>query len=434
MVFTEIGRHRLLGGTRLFIKSPLAFIESMLEAQVDIAASKLFFKPWYFLCDPEAIDHVLNKKPDNYIHSKPYEAMKSFLGNSLMTNEGERWVMSRRVIKPLFIKERNRLYQQHMAGIMLSSLDAIDAEQPVNITEVIRTITLKVLCRTILGIGIDEQAAAIGHNLRVMQRYANKRMRSPFMWPLFVPTLINNTFKKALAELNSIIHHIIDNGLYKDNDTLIARLIESPDFKREDGTIDKQKIRDEVMTLFVGGQETTFSALTFISYLLAKNTAVQQKLFTALQAHEVQDGLDHRHTLSYLNCVIHEGLRLFPPVWAIGRKAVREDQFNGITIPRGATIFISVYGLHRNSHFWEAPGDFIPERFNRKLPGNAFIPFGKGPRVCVGANFGFQEIHMVLYLLIKKFRISLVQDRDIKVETLLTMLPKEDLWLSMKPR
>lgn len=189
------------------------------------------------------------------------------------------------------------------------------------------------------------------------------------------------------------------------------------------------------MTLFVGGQETTFSALTFIIYLLAKDERVQEKLYKEIIAYEAEakalDGMIH---LNYLNYVIHEGLRLFPPVWAIGRKAVSEDRISGVVISKGATMFISVYGLHRNPNFWESPLEFLPERFHNKIPNNIFMPFGKGPRACVGANFGFLEIQIILCLLIKNFKINLVRQEAIEVETLLTMLPKEDLWLYIVPR
>jgi len=184
MQVKEIDKNKFLGGTRHFARSPVHFIESMLRDRINIAASKILLNQWYFLCDPEAIDHVLNKHSDNYVHSRPYEAMKCFLGDSLMTNEGADWVISRKTIKPLFTKERNRLYQKVMIEEALSGFGLFSEQQPVNITQVIRNTTLNVLCRSILGIHIDEKATAIGENLRIMQSYSNKKMRSLFYVPL----------------------------------------------------------------------------------------------------------------------------------------------------------------------------------------------------------------------------------------------------------
>ncbi len=200
-----------------------------------------------------------------------------------------------------------------------------------------------------------------------------------------------------------------------------------------------KQLRDEVMTLFVAGHETTANALSWTMELLMRNPEALQKCIR--EVHEVLNGREPEATdlasLQYMTMVIQESMRLYPPAWIIGRKSIKEDKLGNYEVPSKQNFLICPYVLHRNEQYWENPEAFIPERFlpenSKNRVKNTYLPFGGGPRMCIGNNFALMEIQVVLTMLLQRFRVEPVPGKEAEPEALITLRPKKGVWMKIFP-
>ena len=300
-------------------------------------------------------------------------------------------------------------------------------------------LTLHIVGRALLTMDLTAQADQIGRNMTIAnEAFAEFDLGTLMPW---LPTPGNLRFKKAARELRAMVLDIIgqrrrEGGDYGD---LLSMLLAVRDEETGEGMNDEQ-LRDEVLTLILAGHETTATALSWIWYLLSQHPEVEAKLHAELD--EVLGGrtpaMSDLNHLTYTGMVVDEAMRLYPPVWAVGRAAIDDDEIMGYRIPKGSNLLLSQWFAHRHPSFWENPARFDPERFSAERsegrPRYAFFPFGGGPRMCIGNIFALTEAQLVLAAVAQRYRLRMVPGHRIELQPLVTLRSRYGVKVTLKPR
>ncbi len=366
---------------------------------------------------PDAVERVLRSGRDNYVKGSAYDGTRLLLGNGLVTSEGALWRRQRGLASPAFRPAKLRQYLATMADCteqLIADWYAADRAQARDIQREMTRLTLAIVGRTLFGLDLsrhsDRAAAAFGAALAAIGR----RGPGSLQVPLWLPTPGNRRFRHSLQELDCMVYEIIERfreGEAPDADrTLLGAYLEGRDPVTGVGMDDRQ-VRDEVITLYLAGHETTASLLSWALYLLGRHPDIQARVRTEIDA-LMPDGLpslEQLKSLQYTSQVVHEVLRLYPPAWTVARNAVTEDEVMGYRVPAGAIVMISPYFAHRQAEFWPQPALFDPERFTPAAVAArhpfAYFPFSLGPRICIGMQFSLYEARLVLSMLLKHFEI-----------------------------
>ena len=379
-----------------------------------------FRVPWrrfYFVNDPEAVRDILVTHQAHFTKSEGTHAMRELLGEGLVTSEEPLHRTMRRIVQPAFHKSRISGYMQTMQAYA-------DAWRPpagiFDMHAEMMELTLRIASKTLFGVDAGEEADRVARALHeVVEIFPD--VLGPLGWIKrrlpFGPT---QRFRRARAVLDEIVMKLIAarRASGEDRGDALSMLLASRDAQTNDGMNDRQ-VRDEVMTLFVAGHETTANALTWTWYLLARNPECAEELRTQLER-DAQT--------PYLDAVLHESMRIYPPVWILGRDAQREVEVNGWRIRKGATVLMSQLVAHRSEQFFADPLSFKPERWMPEppLPPFAFFPFGGGARKCIGDQFAWSEARIELGTLAKRYRFELVDPQTAVVpEPIITLRPSE---------
>jgi cytochrome P450 len=299
--------------------------------------------------------------------------------------------------------------------------------------------TLQIVGRALLTMDLTGQADEISHSMTI----ANEKFGGfdlGMLAPWF-PTPGNLRFKKAVRDLRGIVLDIIANRRREDRDygDLLSMLLAVRDEETGEG-MDNEQLRDEVLTLILAGHETTANALAWTWYLLGQHPEVERKLHAELD--EVLGGraptMADLGNLNYTGMIIDEAMRLRPPVWAIGRAAIEDDEILGYPIPKGSNVMLSQWFAHRHPSFWENPERFEPERFSAERaagrPRYAYFPFGGGPRLCIGNMFALMEAQLVLASVAQRYRLRLVPNHPVELQPLITLRPRHGVKVTLEAR
>ena len=406
----------------------------------------------YLLCHPDDIKSVLLDNNQNFRKGMIYEYLKPVLGLGLLTNEGESWLSQRRLVQPAF--ER-----QHLGG--LAETMTLAAERllnrwhdrtergPVDVAAEMARLTMDIVGQALLGSDLDATASQVREAVRICQEHVDWRITHLFSLPERYPTPRNRRFHRAMRTLDSAVFSIIErrreasigsaNAAGHSDHDLLTLLLEARDDETGDGMTDGQ-LRDEVMTIFLAGHETTANALAWAWNLLSLHPGIEERLHAEVDS--VLGGrvpcVEDISQLNYTRMIIDETLRLYPPVWAIARFPVSTDEAGGYRIPAYSQVILSPYVTHRHPDFWEKPGGFDPERFlpNRvaQRPKYAYFPFGGGPRMCVGSEFVLMEAVLALATIAREYRLRPVPGQEIEPEALITLRPRGGLPMYIEPR
>lgn len=403
--------------------------------------------PAFLLRRPDHVHHVLFSARESYPKSFDYRILARSLGQGLVTSEGELWSRQRRLIQPAF---RHREVAGFAEAMIEAATDvarrwqALAVEgQPVDVAAEMMRLALDVVGRTLFSSDLADETAAISPAVGVLVRDMVERMSTgPGMVTLAVPRLPTPANRRANAALN-----ILDAVVAR----LVARRRALPESQRpadllsmllaaRDETsgagMDDRQVRDEVMTFLIAGHETTANALAWTWYLLSTHPLVMRRLRDEL--HAVLAGRDPTpddiDKLVYTKAVVQEAMRLYPPVAAIGREALRDDEIGGYPVPARSTILISAWVSHRNPEFWPAPEAFDPDRFLPAAPEHprlAYLPFGAGPRQCIGAAFAIQEAVIAVAVLAARFQGDLVPGHRVEPQLGVTLRPRHGLAMTI---
>lgn len=428
----------LLGDTPDIIRDPLKYIVSKHQEQGDIYQVDTIARKVMVVSDPDIAKYVLQENNKNYIKSYDYELLKIALGQGLLTSEGDFWLRQRRLAAPAFHKKRLEL----LFDIMVEEGEALkkrwrkyrDEKKEFDLVPEMMNVTVKIVARALFAADVTADVEQVGRCITIMIEYFALRTKNPFLPPLWVPTPFNLQYRRAHKEMDRLIYKIIrtrrenrkKGGELRDD--LLEMYMEARDEETGEGMTDVQ-LRDEIITLFIAGHETSAVSLTWTFIQLSQNPEIRKK--AQEEAKRVLNGktptLEHIPQLTYTRQIIDESMRLFPPAWVVGRRPLEDDNLGGYHVPKGMNIIISTYLLHRHKDHWENPEKFDPDRF---LPENtkgrhryAYFPFGGGPRLCIGMNFALMEMTLLLAMFLEEFSPD-VLEKEIGYEPLVTLRPK----------
>lgn len=429
-----------------FRKNPLHFLEQSFREYGELV--HLRFGPsrhLYVLTNPDLIKEVLLTKQQHFRKAKGLQTAKAVVGEGVLTSEGDKHLRQRRLMQPSFRKDRISAYGEAMVGHTVRMLDGwSDGRQRV-ITDDMMQLTLNIITETMFGTQLDGGVEEIGKAIDVGMKYVSKKASSFIDVPAGFPTKSNREFQEASKLLNDVMYSIIEerrkrkDGTGERRQDLLSMLLAAKD---EDGSaMTDEQVRDEVMTIFIAGHETTANTLSWTWYLLSLNPEAERKFHEELDT--VLEGrtptVDDLAKLDYLQLLIWESMRVYPAVWAINREVVDEVEIGGHPFRPGDTIMMSQYVMHRNPQYYERPEEFRPERFEgdflKTIPQFAYFPFGGGPRVCIGNNFALMEAALVLATVGQRYKLRLAEGHPpVEPEPLVTLRPKPGLTMVAEAR
>ena len=433
--------HPILGVMREFNRDTLAFITRCRDYG-DVVRMRFLYVTAYFLFHPDDIEYVLSTNPKNFFKAMSLRSnfFHRLVGNGLLTSEGEIWKRQRRLAQPAFHRQRINSYAQVMVDFTERMMSTWREGEVRDIHRDMMRLTLEIVVRTLFNADVSRESDKVGRVLAsIVQPFASQ---ATIKWILDnrLPTPAHRRFHREAKQIDDIVYRFIAerraSGL--DQGDLLSMLIQAHD---EDGNqmTDKQ-LRDEVMTLFLAGHETTALTLSWIWYLLAQNPETEQKFHAELT--EVLGGrmptIEDLPRLKYVDMIAREAMRLYPPAYGLGREAIEDCEIGGYHVPRGTQVFMFQWATQRDGRFFDQPDRFYPERwtndFIERLPKYAYFPFGGGPRFCIGNSFAMMEIVLVLATIGQRFRFGLVSDHSVSLLPAMSLRPKDGIKVVIERR
>lgn len=425
----------LLGSMTQMSRGGLQFYRRCAQEYGDIVRVRLAHVPLYLLVHPRDIEYVLVKNAANFTKSADYSALRRLVGNGLLTSESDFWRRQRSLIQPSFHRESILHYTTVMIAAANRMLDTWRMGEVRDIHKDMKRLTLEIVAQCLYSAEVSDSADRVGHALEVVTASFVKAAGRSLLLPFHLPDPLAWRERRAIHELNQIVEGIIRErrASGQTRRDLLDTLLKARD--ADGAPMSDVQLRDEVMTLFLAGHETTALALCWACYLLARNPDVEATLVEEL--HMVlgrrPPTLKDLPLLRYTEMVIKEAMRLYPPAWGVGRRAIHDCEIGGYRINAGANIFILQWLTHRDPRFFPNPEKFDPERWREdpirlgKIPRFAYFPFGGGPRVCVGAAFAMVEATLLLATIQQRYRLELVVTNPVEVFPSVTLRPKHGI-------
>jgi len=435
-------RARSLGGSfSAFRSDPLGFLTRCAADYGDLSYFRAGHQHMYFLNSPALVHEALVTKSGNFIKSRILQRAKALLGEGLLTNEGASHLRQRRLVQPAFHRDRLVHYSTDMTALAVRTRGRFTDGAVVDIDREMMRLTLSIVGRTLFSADVEEDAASVGEAMNALLEMMPVLMFPMSQYLLRLPLPFMRRFQRAGETLDTTIYRIINERRQSGEDMgdLLSMLLLARDTEGDNTGMTDKQVRDETLTLFIAGHETTATALTWAWYLLAENPDAEAKMH-----HEIDTMLNGRAPafddvprLPYTSHVFGETMRLYPPAWAIGRMAVTDMEIGGFKVPRKSIVLLSPYTMHRSAKWWPNADEFRPERWDvedSERPKFAYYPFGGGPRLCIGERFAWMEGVLILAALAQKWRFRRVDTEPVATAPLLTLRPKGGLRLRAESR
>jgi len=425
-------------------QNPLDYFTELAQKYGDVAGMRIGNFRTVFLNHPDLIEDVLVNKARLYHKGRILQSNKYLFGEGLLTSEGDFWLRQRRLSQPAFHRERIAAYAATMAEYTEEMLATWRGGEERDVHEEMINLALRIVCKTLFDADVTRDAKEVGETLDILLEIAANFGRTVLV-PLWVPTPRNLRAKLGVRRLEKVIYRIIAerraggrDGAGLDRGDLLSTLLQVQD---EDGTrMSDRQLRDETITLFLAGHETTANTLSWTWWLLAQNPAVEKRF------HEELDGVLGGRTptvedlpkLPFLGHVLTESLRLYPTAWGMARLAAEDHEIAGYPVHTGYGVAFAQWVVHRDARWFDAPLEFRPERWEnglaKQLPRFAYFPFGGGPRQCIGNTFALMEASVVLATVGQKFRFALVPGHKVTPLASITMRPRNGIRVSLGAR
>ena len=424
-------------------RDPLAFLTDLAQRYGDIARVPLGAETLYLFNHPDLIREVLVTQHRNFHKGRGLERARMLLGTGLLTSEDEFHLRQRRLAQPAFHRQRVAAYGATMAAYAAVRRDRWRAGAVIDAHREMMALTLAIVGKTLFDADVEHEAAEIGEALATTFEAFQFGFFLPFgelLERLPLPATLR--FKKARARLDTTIYRLIEERRRSgaDHGDLLSMLLLAQDTEGDGGGMTDLQLRDEAMTLFLAGHETTANALTWTWYLLSQHPAVEARLHAEIDA--ALGGrlptADDLTALPYTRMVLAESMRLYPPAWILGRRAVAPFEAGGYEIPARSIVLMSQFVTHRDARWFPDPERFDPERFTpdrqAQRPKFAYFPFGGGPRVCIGEQFAWMEGVLLLVTIAQRWRLSLVPGHPVALQPIITLRPKLGMRMAVTPR
>ncbi|WP_380285861.1 cytochrome P450 [Kitasatospora purpeofusca] len=439
------GLRTVPGNLRKFQRNAPALFTELNRAYGDMVKLPLGYFTVHLNYHPDNIRYVLQDNNQNYVRGKGYDAFKIFMGMGLLTLDGEEWKQHRRVVNPLF----HRTAIDAMATTMTDStalvLDRWEKEAPdaagIDVVPEMMDLTLGALGKVMFDTDLHPLSDRVGPAMVTSIEAMVFRGTLNQLTPEFVPIPYNRRIRRARRVMYEVVDGIVEAhraGRHEGLTDLVSLLLQARD--ESGGEWTGQQVRDEIMTVFMAGHETTGTGLAWALYELAKDPQVQEGLHEEVERvlGGRTPGIEDLARLPYTRMVADETLRLHPPIWVYPRDAVGEDDVNGWHVPAGGSVFMVPYVTHRHPDYWVDPERFDPERFTERnraqQPRYAYFPFGGGRRKCVGNQMALVQTHLTLAMVAQRFRLRLVPDHPLTLGTLVSFRPVDGIRLVVEPR
>jgi len=424
----------LLGSTLDFKESPLQFACYVQKAYGDVARFRVGPSWWVLVSDPKLVHDMMVERANEF--QKPAIARRlweKFLGDGVLTTEGEVWKRQSRLIRPAFRKGRVAAYGDTMVAYTERMMADWSEGEERDLGEEMVALTLEIVAKTLFDTDVRQGSAKVGEAMKVLNVEMLNHIYMPVPLPRWWPSKANKRKIKAIQDIEDIVADVVKarRAEGEDRGDLLSMLVFSKD-EQGDALSDKE-IRDQAMTLFFAGHETTAHALTWAWYLLATNPTVTERLQADI--HEVTGGealtVPLLKQLPYLSRVVDECLRILPSVWVFMKEPIADTELGGYRMPKGTQIMISPYILQHDGRWFPQPETFDPDRFEKErarvIPKGAYVPFSGGSRICAGRNFALMEMRLILGTMLQRLKPEVPADLVPEKEAVLSMQPKDGL-------
>jgi cytochrome P450 len=400
----------------------------------DIIEGRLLWRRRFIINVPSGVRHVLLDNAVNYRKSElTRRLLEPGLGRGLLTSEGETWRRHRRIMAPAFDRHSLETYVPIITGVtseLLAGWDILPNSSEVDVGAAMMHTTLHIISRTMFSANSREIVEVVERGVKQYQTAVRPHLLDLLGFPAWFTKLFAYRQRgiAAFDEFDSTVDQLINDRAREPNNKqkdLLARLVAARDLETGGGMTTKE-VRDEVVTIFMAGHETTAQALTWTWYLLSLHPSVEAKLHEELTT--VLNGRTPQYediaNLRYTRMVIEESMRLYPPAHTIAREPIAPDYILGHRIPAGAIVLIVPWLIHRKASLWDQPHRFNPERFTAEPPRFSYIPFGAGQRICIGAAFAMTEAILILAMVAQCYRLRLKAAHPIEPQGLITLRPR----------
>jgi cytochrome P450 len=432
----------LMGVMREFNSDQLGFIDRMRDEYGDIVWMRFLYVPALFLYHPDQVEYVLVTNPKNFIKSMSLRSnfFHRLVGNGLLTSEGEEWKRARRLSQPAFHRERVASYGQVMVDYANRLVGRWRDGETRDVHPDMMRLTLEIVVQCLFSADVSTDVDEVGATLKELVKPFAAQATVSWILNNRLPTPTHLRFHKLARKIDNVVYRIISErrASGEDKGDLLSMLLAARD---EDGSqMTDRQLRDEVMTLFLAGHETTALTLAWSWYLLGTNPEAERKFHAELD--EVLGGRPPTFAdlprLKFTEQLAKESMRLYPPAFGLGREAINDCEIGGYRVPKGTQVFLFQWATQRDPRFYEEPNAFRPERwtadFIERLPKYAYFPFGGGPRVCIGTSFAMMEIILCLATIGQRFRLEIDRDHPVSIYPAMSLRPRDGIKVRVRER
>lgn len=405
-----------------------------------IVRLRVYGYSFYLVSAPELLQDILISQHANFLKPAGLQAVKPMFGEGLLTAEGEHWRTQRKLIQPAFRRECLNRYSLIVASGARSLVDSWSEGQHRDIYVEMHTLTLDIVARALFGTDVRTGRSIVTTGTKAIQEHFLSWRRHYAPLPPWLPVPSHLKVWRAVRALDTMMYRLVDSrqASSEPEEDLLTSLIRAHD---DDGTrMSRTMIRDEMVTLFLAGHETTAVSLVWAWYLLALHPIVAAKLRAELDGvlGARAPAVDDLPELVYLDQVLKEVMRLYPSTYNIGRIAKSDCNVGGYSLKAGRNIIMCQWAVHRSSRYYDSPEEFCPERWEparaSQIPKFAYFPFGAGPRTCIGAQFAMMEAKMILATVAQRYELDLEPGQEVRVDAALTLRPANGLPMRLRRR